>query len=1224
MHFYGILTETPLPIKESTLTVSAFVHLHVHSEYSLLDGACRVDSLCRRSAEDGAPGVALTDHGVMFGAMEFYYTARDFKLTPIVGCEAYIAPRGRFDKTVRDEAHVTLLAADLVGYRNLVALISKGFLEGYYYKPRIDMDLLAKHHEGLIVLSGCMSSLVAQPLLKNDYAGAKKAAQSFVDIFGDRFYIEIMRHGIPEQDIVNDGLIKLAREMNLPLVATNDSHYLNRADAPAHDVLLCIGTGKTVQDVNRMKFYSDEFYVKSNAEMRELFADVPDACDNTVVIANRIDIKIPEKIFHLPDFPVPIRTRELSASSLVAPGADRTLWTPPGLGGLDIAVLPDVSGATPTSVMPEGVAPAVVLQENEYETTAEDYLREICETGIIERYGAERVANDPVLRERMDYELGVINKMGFASYFLITWDFIKYARDQCIPVGPGRGSAVGSIVSYVLKITDLDPIKFKLIFERFLNPYRISMPDIDTDFCVDRRDEVIAYVTAKYGKERVAQIVTFGTMAARAAVRDAGRALGVPLPDVDRVAKLIPSGPGGLTIDKALEQIPELKVLYDSSPQIRKLVDTANSIEGLARHASTHAAGVVISKGPIVDYAPLIKLGEGDINTQYSMGWVEKIGLLKMDFLGLRNLTVMKAAVDEIRRTTDPSFELATISDSDSRTFEMLSRGETTGVFQLESDGMRRVVIDLKPNTLDDIIALVALYRPGPMEWIPQYIGNKHGRTKVTYLHPLLEPILSETYGIACYQEQVMQIARDVAGFTMSQADELRKVMGKKQKDKIPVYREKFISGAVQNGLTAELADRIFAFVEPFAGYGFNKSHAAAYGWIAYQTAFLKANHPLAYFSALMTSVKDKTDKLVEYIEEAKKLRIKVLPPDVNASLVDFAVVGDQIRFGLAAVKGVGEGAVRAILSARDEGGAFADLFDLARRVDTKNVNRKVLEALVKCGAFDTLRGNRAQLLDAIDSALEIANRATRDRESGQVSLFGEAQDAAPALTPTFKIMAPPSSLEALAWEKETLGIFISGHPLSDVADALVRAGATPVKDLRGFDDDARVSIAGLVTSVRRTMTKSQSQMLIAMVEDMTGSIECVVFPKQYAALQHFFIEDAIVVMQGSLRLRERRGSVPGEETPLELSVTVNDVKPFERRTVAPPPVVSGWHVNVSKRDQIDDLALLIEREPGHVPVVLHIASDEQRIPTGIAQNASIRGELERIFGPGNFRIGPP
>ena len=1558
MHSYGILTGTSLPIKESTATVSAFVHLHVHSEYSLLDGACRVDALCRRSAEDGSPGVALTDHGVMFGAMEFYYAAREHKLTPIVGCEAYIAPRGRYDKTVRDEAHVTLLAADLVGYRNLVTLISKGFLEGYYYKPRIDMDLLAKHHEGLIVLSGCMSSLVAQPLLKNDYAGAKKAAQAFVDIFGDRFYIEIMRHGIPEQDIVNDGLIKLAREMNLPLVATNDSHYLNRADAPAHDVLLCIGTGKTVQDAGRMKFYSDEFYVKSNEEMRELFADVPDACDNTVAIANRIDIKIPEKIFYLPDFPVPIRTREVTASGLVVPASvEPSLWSPPTLGGLDIAVVPDEPGAVPLTVDPQDVVPAVVLAENEYQSTAEEYLREVCEVGLVERYGAERVATDPVLRERMEYELGVINKMGFASYFLITWDFIKYARDQDIPVGPGRGSAVGSIVSYVLRITDLDPIKFKLIFERFLNPDRISMPDIDTDFCVERRDEVIEYVTAKYGKDRVAQIVTFGTMAARAAVRDAGRALGVPLPDVDRVAKLIPSGPGGLTIDQALAQIPELKVLYDSSPQIRKLVDTANSIEGLARHASTHAAGVVISKGPLVDYAPLIKLGEGDVNTQYSMGWVEKIGLLKMDFLGLRNLTVMKSALDEIRRTTDPAFDLATISDSDQRTFEMLSRGETMGVFQLESEGMRRVVIDLKPNTLDDIIALVALYRPGPMEWIPQYIGNKHGRTKVSYLHPILEPILSETYGIAClragtpvryadgtmkpienvaagddiltydvktgsvspakaakvwssgrkrllrirlstgttiecsedhrfptpagdrhardlrsnqsflhkqfrnnapesilyeawqsskndeslrvgedrayilgmlacgsekslprdvldwpesdriallrglwdaegtyagagqyfrstspaligqvatllsslkiafyvrptavyvqdrtrfasvlgkptlpekrfvaslehkvlpvltdlrsrmgdtltrtdlvarkcfrraargamtrvmpasdylmripglwdayrasyeelylgdsrpvyiesieesgedecfdlqmvdqaspyflangiathncYQEQVMQIARDVAGFTMGQADELRKVMGKKQKDKIPVYREKFIAGSVANGLTAELADQIFAFVEPFAGYGFNKSHAAAYGWIAYQTAFLKANHPLAYFSALMTSVKDKTDKLVEYIEEAKKLKIPVLPPDVNASLVDFAVVGEEIRFGLAAVKGVGENAVRAILAARNEGGPFTDLFDLARRVDTKNVNRKALEALVKCGAFDTLPGNRAQLLEAIDSALDIANRATRDRESGQVSLFGEVPDSAPALAPSLKIIPPPTTLEALAWEKETLGIFISGHPLSDVAEALVRGGATPVKDLRALEDDAPVSVAGLVTSVRRTMTKSQSQMLIAIVEDMTGSIECVVFPKQYAALQSHFVEDAIIVMQGRLRLRERRGSVPGEETPLELSVTVNDVKPFERRSVPPPQQLTGWHVNVTKRDQIDDLAQLIETAPGQVPVVLHIASDQKRIPKGISPGVVIRGELERIFGPGNIRMGP-
>ncbi len=724
--------------------LNSFVHLHVHSEYSLLDGACRVDALCRRSAEDGAPGVALTDHGVMFGAMEFYYAARDHRLTPIVGCEAYIAPRGRFDRTVRDEAHVTLLAADLVGYRNLVALISKGFLEGYYYKPRIDMDLLAKHHEGLIVLSGCMSGLCAAPLLKNDYASAKKAAETYRQIFGDRFYIEIMRHRIPEQDVVNDGLIKLAREMDIPLVATNDSHYLERRDAPAHDVLLCIGTGKTVQDTSRMKFYSDEFYVKSNEEMRELFADVPDACDNTVAIANRIDIKIPEKIFHLPDYPVPSYAEVREAGLLTDEAVERTAA--------------ELQDAGPLAPVPGS------------ELSAEAYLRLVCERGLVERYGAERARDDAALRERLDYELSVINKMGFASYFLIVWDFIKYARDHEIPVGPGRGSAVGSVVSYCLRITDLDPIKFKLIFERFLNPDRISMPDIDTDFCVDRRDEVIEYVTAKYGKERVAQIVTFGTMAARAAIRDAGRALGVPLPDVDRVAKLVPSGPGGLSIEQALAQVPEVKQLYDGSPQIRQLLDTAKSIEGLARHASTHAAGVVISKGPLVDYAPLIKLGDDDVNTQYDMNMVERIGLLKMDFLGLRNLTVMKNAVDEIRRTTDPAFDISAIPDDDARTFEMLSRGETTGVFQLESDGMRRVVTELRPSSLDDVIALVALYRPGPMEWIPQYINNKHGRTKTKYLHPKLEPILSETYGIAClrvgtsiwYADGTMKCIEDV------------------------------------------------------------------------------------------------------------------------------------------------------------------------------------------------------------------------------------------------------------------------------------------------------------------------------------------------------------------------------------------------------------------------------------------------------------------------------
>jgi DNA polymerase-3 subunit alpha len=1140
------------------LSNTGFVHLHVHSEYSLLDGACRVDSLCRRAADDGMPGVALTDHGVMFGAVEFHDSAKQHGLVPIVGCEAYIAPRGRFDRTTRDEAHITLLAADDEGYKNLTALISKGFLEGYYYKPRIDMELLEKHNRGLIVLSGCMSSLVAAPLVKGDRATSLKQAQTFAQIFGDRFYIELMRHGMPEEDIINDGLIGVARELGLPLVATNDSHYLSRGDAQAHDVLLCIGTGKTVADTSRMKFFSDEFYVKSPTEMRELFADIPEACDNTLEIVKRIDLTIPEKIFYLPDYPVPKTAAEdiagVLAGSLAAGGSD----------------------ASP---------------ERAVEMGADEYLRLICERGLIERYGEERAKSDPVLRERLEYELGVITSMGFSSYFLIVWDFIKYARDRDIPVGPGRGSAVGSIASYCLRITDLDPIKFKLIFERFLNPERISMPDIDTDFCVERRDEVIQYVIEKYGKDRVAQIVTFGTMAARAAVRDAGRALGVPLPDVDRVAKLIPSGPGGLSIKNALNQITELRSLYDGSPQIRKLLDTADSIEGLARHASTHAAGVVISKNPLTDHVPLVKLGEGDVNTQYDMTMVERVGLLKMDFLGLRNLTVMKAAADEIRRTT-------------------------------KADGMKRVCTELKPSGLDDIIALVALYRPGPMEWIPQYISIKHGRAKPTYLHPKLEPILSDTNSLPVYQEQVMQIARDFAGFTMGQADELRKVMGKKQKDQVPIYRKKFVDGCIVNGIDQKLAEEIFAYIEPFAGYGFNKSHAAAYGWIAYQTGYLKANYPLQYFAALMSSVRDKTDKLVEYIEEAKKMGIIVLPPDINESLVDFAVVEGQIRFGLAAIKGVGEGAVDAILAVREKDGPFGDFFELARRVETRAVNRKVYEALIKCGALDRLAGNRAQLLEALDGALEVAARETRDRELGQASLFGAIEDTTPALAPALPNVPAPSTMTALAWEKETLGIFVSGHPLADVAAALARAGATSIRDLRGVEDDTPVRIAGLVTSVRRTLTKAQAQMLIATIEDMTGTIECIVFPKPYPQLQGFFVEDGIVIINGRLRLRERRGSVPGEEVPLEFSVSVNEVQRFERQSLPPEP--PGWHINVASREHIDRLAQLLDESPGTIPLVLHIGDQAQRSSRGIANAPYVRSELERIVGTPNVRLGAP
>jgi DNA polymerase III subunit alpha len=1156
--------------------MSEFVHLHVHSEYSLLDGACRIDrtgesraGLCRRAAEIGATAVALTDHGVMYGAMEFYYAARALHLTPILGCEAYVAPRGRLDRTAREEAHVTLLAADLVGYRNLMALVSKGFLEGYYYKPRIDLDLLAKHHDGLIVLSGCMSGLVAAPLLRGDYAAALRSAKTYVEIFGDRFYIEVMRHGMPEQDAINEGLVRIGRELAVPIVATNDAHYLEQKDAAAHDVLLCIGTGKTVSDTNRMRFYSDQFYLKSAQEMCELWSDLPEACENTMRIANRVDIRIPEKIFHLPHYPVP--------QEADSPGR-----------------------------------------------TDAQYLRELCEIGLTERYGPERVRTDAALGVRLDYELDVITKMGFASYFLIVWDFVKYARDRGIPVGPGRGSAVGSLVAYSLKITDLDPLRFNLLFERFLNPERISMPDIDTDFCVERRDEVIAYVTEKYGKDRVAQIVTFGTMAARAAIRDAGRALGVPLPDVDRVAKLVPSGPGGFSITRAVEQIAELKAIYNTQPQTRKLLDTAKEIEGLARNAGTHAAGVVISAGPLVEYTPLCRFGDGNINTQYDMDSIERIGLLKMDFLGLRNLTVMENAVIEIRRTVDAGFELGGIRFDDARTYEMLGRGETVGVFQLESEGMKRVCAELQPSRFDDIMALVALYRPGPMELIPQYISIKHGRSKAQYLHPELEPILAETYGTPLYQDQVMRMSREIAGFTLSEVDELRKVISKKQKEKIPLYQEKFVAGAAAtSGIERALAERLFHYIEPFAGYAFNKAHAAAYAWIAYQTAYLKANHPLQYFAALMTSVKDKTEKLAEYIDEAKKLGIEVLPPDVNESLVDFTVVGGAIRFGLAAVKGVGAAAVGSVIAARERDGRFKDLFDLAERADAKQVNRRVFEALIKCGALDGLPGNRAANLAALDTALELAARTSRDAELGQVSLFGEGAAQAGTLAPKLPSVAAPTTREMLSWERETLGVFVSGHPLAEIAPLLARAGAVPVRELQQLPDDAAVTVAGTITGVRRSLTKAGQQMLVAQLEDVTGVIDVALFSKNYAQVHHLFENDAVLVVKGRLRLRERPGPAPGDEPRVELSIAANDVTPF---TVPPPPVlaaaVRGWHVEVRHRDQIDRLARLIDEWPGEVPVVMHVRGRSQRVSRAIASDARVRGELERIFEPQGVREG--
>ena len=892
----------------------SFVHLHVHSEYSLLDGACRVGDLVSAAAETGMPALALTDHGVLYGALEFYFAARSKGIKPIIGCEMYVAPRGRLDRSARDEYHLTVLAINRPGYQNLLKLVSAGFLEGYYYKPRVDLELLAVHNEGLVVLSGCLGGGVQQALLHNDVTGARALVRDYRAIFGDRYFLELHHHHMAAEDKVRAQLILLSKETGVRAVATNDSHYLARDDAAAHDVLLCIGTGKLVSDTDRLRFEGDDFHFKTADQMRELFAETPDACDASLDIAQMVELDLESKSFALPTFPVP---------------------------------------------------------EHEGGETA--YLHSLCMAGLRERYGTPTSEQ----LERLEYELGVITRMGYSSYFLIVWDFIRYAREQGIPVGPGRGSAAGSIVAYALRISDVDPLRYNLFFERFLNPERISMPDIDTDFCFERRDEVIDYVRQKYGADRVSQIVTFGTMAARAAVRDVGRVMSHPLADVDRIAKLIPNVPTNpVSIRQAIDSVPELNAIYYRDPRAHELLDTAMRVEGLARHASTHAAGVVIAPGPITEYAPLVKLGDDDVNTQYSMDWVEKVGLLKMDFLGLRTLTVIERATQEIRRTADPAFRIEGIPLDDQLTYAALSSGHTTGIFQLESAGMRRYIAELKPTCIEDVIAMVALYRPGPMDWINDFIAGKHGRRKITYLHPKLEPILTETYGIAVYQEQAMQICRDLAGHTVAQADEMRKVIGKKIKEKIPAERAKFIEGCVRNGIDEQLATKIWQFIEPFAGYGFNKAHSVCYGLLAYRTAWLKANYPLAFMAALLSSLKNNADKVAEYLAECSLMKLPIRPPDVNVSGTDFTVSEGAIRFGLGAVRNVGEGAIAELIAKRQEK-PFESLAELCSRVDGRQLNRRVLESLIKAGALDEF-GGRAALLAGLDyrARLRTAARA--------------------------------------------------------------------------------------------------------------------------------------------------------------------------------------------------------------------------------------------------------
>ncbi|HLJ83107.1 MAG TPA: DNA polymerase III subunit alpha [Candidatus Eremiobacteraceae bacterium] len=1173
-----------------------FVHLHVHSEYSLLDGACRIPDIVATAAEFGMPAVALTDHGVLYGAMEFYFEAKAKGVKPILGCEMYVAPRGHRDRSVRDEYHLTVLAQDARGYRNLMKLVSAGFMDGYYYKPRVDLELLAKHSQGLIVLSGCLGGGIQQKLMHDEVDAARALIADYKAIFAERFFLELHHHHNPLEDKVRSHLLRLGQELDVRSVATNDFHYLRKSDSAAHDVLLCIGTGKMVADTDRLKFEGDDFYFKSSEEMRELMADAPEACDATLAIADMVDIDLETKTFALPSFDVP---KDF--------GDDRA------------------------------------------------YLRSLCATGLRERYGDPT----PAHIERMEYELGIIERMGYASYFLIVWDFIRYARERGIPVGPGRGSAAGSIVAFALRIADIDPLRYNLFFERFLNPERISMPDIDTDFCFERRGEVIKYVTEKYGVDRVAQIVTFGTMAARAAVRDVGRVMGVPLADVDRIAKLIPNVPANpVSIQQAIDQVPDLSAIYQRDAQARGLLDTAMRVEGLARHASTHAAGVVIAPGPVTDFAPLVKLGDDDVNTQYSMEWVEKVGLLKMDFLGLRTLTVMESAAQEIRRTADPAFTLEGIPLDDEKTYALLSAGQTSGVFQLESAGMRRYIAELKPTRIEDVIAMVALYRPGPMNWIGDFIAGKHGRRKIAYLHPKLEPILAETYAVAVYQEQIMQICRDLAGYTAGEADQLRKVIGKKIKEQIPKERAKFVDGCVAHGIDAPLAVRIWQFIEPFAGYGFPKAHSVCYGLLAYRTAWLKANHPLAFMAALLTSVKGNTDKLVEYLAECARSGLRILPPDVNESGTDFTVVSGAIRFGLAAVRNVGGAAIEELLERRSSG-PLTSLADLCTRLDCRIVNRRVLEGLVKAGALDGLPGNRAQKLAALDAALDYGQKLSEERALGQTSLFTSAGSDLPP-PPLPEMPDVPMQLR-LAQEKEAIGLYLSGHPLADKAAQLATRATCTIREVRDLPEDEIVSVGGVVTSARRVVTKAGGQMLVGVLEDQTGTIEAVVFPKWYAQLSPVFADEAIIVVKA--RVKERRPNGPGrtvglaqdaadpaaaaEDERKDLTLQVMEAWPLasapavarerlarreeavrqpaaEPLTVQPPVISPIAMLNVRLNGEPEDAQrlgrlrdIVTAARAGDGKIVLHAGArgDTRSLKTSVVITGALRDELAAVFG---------
>ena len=1048
----------------------SFVHLHVHTEYSLLDGACRIDRMMDRVKELGQDTIAITDHGVMYGCIDFYKAAKAAGIKPIIGCEVYVARRKMGDRihgVDNDPYHLVLLCKNRTGYENLCYMVSQAFLRGFYGKPRIDLDLLRERHEGLIALSACLAGAIPQYLMAESYEEAKKYALTMAEIMGEgNFYLELQDHGLSEQQAVNQGVRRIARETGLPLVVTNDAHYLRREDAKMQDVLLCIQTGKTVDDENRMRFPSDDFYLKSEQELRELFPGCEEAFENTVKIAEKCNLDFVFHEYHLPSFPVP-----------------------------------------------EGY-------------TNEEYFRKLCYDGF-----RERNPEPPrEYKDRLEYEIGVISRMGYVNYYLIVWDFIHYAKKSGIPVGPGRGSGAASIVAYCMHITEVDPMKYSLIFERFLNPERVSMPDFDTDFCQERRGEVIEYVMGKYGADHVAQIATFGTMAARGAIRDVGRALNFSYAETDVVAKLVPSTPH-ITLKEAIESSPKLKEMYQNDGRIQTLVDTAMSLEGMPRNTSTHAAGVVITADPVYSYVPL-STNDNTVVTQYTMTTIEELGLLKMDFLGLRNLTVIRDAEEQIQKQNS-NFFIDKIPDNDPETFAMLAEGKTQGVFQLESAGITGVCINMKPTSIEDLTAIVALYRPGPMDSIPTFIANKLDPRKIRYKTPLLEPILKVTYGCIVYQEQVIEIFRSLGGYTMGQADNIRRAISKKKMKVIEAERKVFvygdpeqnISGAIAKGVSEQAAQSIYDEIVDFANYAFNKAHAVCYAVVSYQTAYLKCHYPRQYMAALMTSVLDSAEKISGYIAECKEIGIATLPPDINHSDDHFIVEGDCIRFGLGAVKNVGHGLIRTMVGKRNEGGPFKTLEEFLERMGEGELNKRAVENFIKCGAMDCFGYHRSELLSVYESMMDSVSSSRRKNLDGQMGLFSmlSEEDAAASIPIPKKAEFPRAEL--MAMEKETTGIYISGHPMDDYRNYLKGTSVVPISALTGeesqFKDEQIVSIAGIVQTIKMKMTRNNSMMAYVTVEDDTASIELIVFSNALNEHGGYLRENAPVVVVGKLSVRE-------------------------------------------------------------------------------------------------------